>query len=56
MIVEEEVQSWIEQERSNMLRVSRKRIIFRAKSFYNEKCGDNEQLKAGFVASNGWLT
>ena len=39
-----------------MLRVSRKLIMFEAKSIYNEKCGDNEELKAGFVASNGWLT
>ena len=38
-----------------MLRVSRKLIMFKAKSVYDEKCGDNEELKAGFVASNGWL-
>ena len=39
-----------------MLRVSRKLIMFQAKSIYNEKCGHNEALKAGIVASNGWLT
>ena len=39
-----------------MLRVSRQLIMFKAKSIYDEKCGDNEELKAGFVASNGWLT
>ena len=39
-----------------MLRVSRKLIMFKAKSIYNEKYGDNEELKTGFVASNGWLT
>ena len=39
-----------------MLRVSRELIMFKAKSIYDEKCGDNEELKAGFVASNGWLT
>ena len=39
-----------------MLRVSRKVIIFKAKSIYDEKWGDNEELKAGFVANNGWLT
>ena len=39
-----------------MLRVSRKLIMFQAKSIYDEKCGDNEELKAGFVASNSWLT
>ena len=30
--------------------------MFKTKSIYDEKCGDNEELKAGFVASNGWLT
>ena len=54
--LEEEVLSWIQQRRSNMLRISRKLIMFKAKSIYNEKCGDNEELKAGFVASKGWLT
>ena len=39
-----------------MLCVSRKLIMFKAKSIYDEKFGDNEELKAGFVASNGWLT
>ena len=53
--LEEEVLSWIQQRRWNMLRASRKLIIFKAKSIYNEKCGDNEELKAGFIASNGWL-
>ena len=51
----EEVLSWIQQRRWNMLRASRKLIIFKAKSIYNEKCGNNEELKAGFVVSNGWL-
>ena len=54
--LEEEVLSWIPQRRSNMLRVSREVIIFKAKSIYDEKWGDNEELKAGFVANNGWLT
>ena len=35
-----------------MLRFSRKLIKFKAKSIYDKKCGDNEELKAGFVASN----
>ena len=48
--------SWIQQRRSNMLCVSVKLIMFKAKSIYDEKFGDNEELKAGFVASNGWLT
>ena len=53
--VEDEVLSWRQQRRSNMLRVSRKLIMCNAKSIYDERCGDNEELKAGFVASNGWL-
>ena len=53
--LEEEVLNWIHQRRSNMLRVSRKLIMFKTKSIYDEKCGENEELKAGFVASNGWL-
>ena len=54
--LEEEVLCWIQQQRSNMLRVSRKLIMFKAKSIYNEKCGNNEELKAIFVACNSWLT
>ena len=54
--LEEEVLSLMQQRRSNMLRISRKFIMFKAKSIYSEKCGDNEELKAAFVASNGWLT
>ena len=30
--------------------------MFKAKSICNEKCGDSEELKVGFVASNVWLT
>ena len=52
----EEVLSWIQQRRSNMLRVSRKVVVFKAKSIYNEKCSDSEELKARFVANNVWLT
>ena len=53
--VEEEVLSWIQKRPSNMLHVSRKPIMFEARPIYHEKCGDNEQLEAVFVASNGWL-
>ena len=42
--LEEEVLSWIQQRRSNMLRVSRELIIFKDKSIYDEKCGGNEEL------------
>ena len=54
--LEEEVLCWIQQRRSNMICVSRKLIMFKAKAVYNEKCSKNEELKAGFVGSNGWLT
>ena len=53
--LEEEVLNWIHERRSNMLRVSRKLIMFKAKSIFDEKCGDDELLKKSFVASNGWL-
>ena len=29
--------------------------MFKAKSIYDGKGGENETLKAGFIASNGWL-
>ena len=48
--------SWIQQRCSNILRVSRKLIMFKAKSIYDEICGNNEELKAWFVANNSWLT
>ena len=54
--LEEEVLSWIKQRRSNMLCVSRKLIILKDTSIYDQKYGDSEELKVGFVASNGWLT
>ena len=44
--LEEEGQSWIQQRRSNILRVSRKLIMFKAQSIYDEICGNNEELKA----------
>ena len=53
---EEEVLSWIRQRSSSILRVSKKLVMFKAKYIYDEKSGDSEELKAGFVASNGWLT
>ena len=37
------------------LRVSRKQIIFKAKSLYDEKCGEDNPLQDGFVASRDWL-
>ena len=39
-----------------MLRVFRKLFMFQTKSSGDEKCGNNEELKPGFVASNDWLT
>ena len=38
--LEEEVLSWIQQRRLNMLRVSKKLIVFKAKSIYHEQCGE----------------
>ena len=53
--LEEEVLNWIHERRSNMLRVSQKLIMFKAKSIFDENCWDDELLKKSFVASNGWL-
>ena len=39
-----------------MLGVFRKLITFKAKSSYDPKSGKNEELKAGLVASSGWLS
>ena len=38
-----------------MLQVPRKLIMFKAKSTYDEKCGNNEAMKDAFIASNGCL-
>ena len=40
----------IEERRSNMSRVSQKFIMYKAKTMYDEKVGDE-----GFKASNGWF-
>ena len=53
--LEEELLKWIFERRNNMLRVSRKLIMFKAKSRFDEMCGENEPLKDSFVASRGWL-
>ena len=53
--LEDEVLNWIHRRRENMLRVSRKLIMFKAKAIFDEKCGDDKALKESFVASNDWL-
>ena len=53
--LEDEVLNGIHRRRENMLRVSGKLIMFKAKAIYYEKCGDDETLEESFVASNGWL-
>lgn len=40
----------IEERGSNMSRVSQKPIMYKAKTMYNERVGDE-----GFKASNGWF-
>ena len=50
--LEDEVLNWIHRRRENMLRVSRKLIMFKVKAIFDEKCGDDEALKESFVASN----
>ena len=53
--LEDEVLNWIHRRRENMLRVSRKLLMCKAKAIFDEKCGEDEALKESFVASNGWL-
>ena len=53
--LEDKVLNWIHRQRENMLRVSRKLIMFKSKAIFDEKCGDDEALKESFVPSNGWL-
>ena len=50
--LEDEVLNWIHRRRENVLRVSRKLIMFKAKAILKEKCGDDEALNKSFVASN----
>ena len=49
-----ELEVWIYERCTNMLRVSRKLIMFKAKSIYDEKYGNNEAIKNAFIASNSW--
>ena len=51
--LEDEFLNWIHRRRENMLRVSRKLIMFKAKAIFDEKFGGDETLKESFVASNG---
>ena len=53
--LEDEIFKWILKRRENMLRVSRKLIMIKAKSRFDEMCGEDSTLKDTFVASRGWL-
>ena len=53
--IEEHVLNWIHARRDNRLRVSRKLIMRKAKTLYDESVGDDECEKSAFVASRGWL-
>ena len=43
--LEEHVLSWINKLHANMLRVRIKLIMFKAKSIFHEKCGNNEAMR-----------
>ena len=51
--LEEHLIHWIYEKRSKMLQVSRKMIMWKAKSIFNEK-NDDPAIKDSFVASRGW--
>ena len=53
--LEEKVLNWIHERRENMLRVSRKLIMKKAKILYDESVADDLSAKEAFVASRGWL-
>lgn len=53
--LEDDILKWILERRGNMLRVSRKLIMFKAKSMFDETCGEDNELKDSFIASRGWL-
>ena len=41
--------------RANILCVSRKLAIFKARSIYDENCGNSYAMRDAFIASNTWL-
>ena len=51
--LEEDVILWIYDQRSRMLHVSRKMIMFKAKKLFDEKT-DDPAVRDSFVASRGW--
>ena len=50
---EETLVEWVLERRSNLLRVSRKMIMVKAKSLFDEKHSDPAE-KDSFLASTGW--
>lgn len=53
--MEEAVLYWTHERRANMLRVSRKLIMRKAKAIHAESVGNDPAARASFVASRGWL-
>ena len=51
--LEERLVLWIYEKRNNMLHISRKMIMFKAKKMYDEKNKD-QATQEGFTASRGW--
>ena len=51
--LEDDVLLWIFEQRSKMLHISRKMIMFKAKKLFDEKTND-PAVKDSFVASRGW--
>ena len=46
---------WIHERRANMLRVSRKSIMRKAKAIHDEASDGDLSIQGSFVASRGWL-
>ena len=53
--LEEDLMEWITERRASKLRVSRKLIMFKARSMHKERVGEDAIDGDIFVASRGWI-
>ena len=53
--LETDLLEWIHERRANMLRVSRKLIMRKAKAIHDEASDGDLSIQGSFVASRGWL-
>lgn len=53
--LEEQVLSWIHEQHANLFCDSSEIIMFKAKSIYTEKFGNNKAIKDVFTVNNDWF-